>query len=93
MNKIYISCIIGNEKRYLQSIYPINWSPFISGAMSFSSIEEARLTLNCIYKNLFNDEEFTIESLYSIRLITVMKQINGPTTSNVEVPYIFKEGC
>lgn len=90
MKNIYVTSIIGNEKRYLQSIYPIIWTPFISGATKFTSLEEARLTMNCIYKNLFstNDDEyneFTIESLYSITFLIVE---NGVIIG--EVPYILK---
>lgn len=87
MKNIYVMSMIGNERHYLHSLYPVTWSPFISGAMKFASVEEARLTTNCIYKNLFNNENFSIESLYSIRFITVE---NAVVTN--ELPYIIKEG-
>ncbi len=85
MKNVYVSSIINNERHYLHSIYPITWSPFISGAMKFASIEEARLTTNCIYKNLF-DDKFDIDSFYSIKFITVD---NAVITD--ESPYILKE--
>lgn len=87
MKNIYVMSLIGNEYHYLHSLYPISWSPFISGAMKFSSVYEARMTVNCIYKNLFNDENFTIDSLYSIKFVTVE---NAIVTD--ETPYIIKEG-
>lgn len=88
MKNVYVMAMIGNERHYLHSLYPINWSPFISGATKFVSIEEARMTVNCIYKNLFNnDDNFNIDSFYSIRFITVE---NAVVTD--ETPYVIKEG-
>jgi hypothetical protein len=82
---VYVTAVIDNEKVYLHSIFPIKWDPFISGAMKFSSVEEARLALNCSYKHLFNSEEFTLEALYSIHFLGIVNE-------NVEFnePYLYK---
>lgn len=82
---VYVKAIIDNEKVYLRSIFPIIWDPFISGAMKFSSVEEARLALNCAYKHLFNNEQFTLEALYSIHFVGV---VNGDVSFNE--PYLYK---
>lgn len=86
---VYISSKISNEKQYLQSIYPISWSPFISGAMKFPTVEEARETMNSIYKNLFYYPDFSIESFYSIKFVCIERNELGVTTS--EKPYVSKE--
>lgn len=85
MKNIYVSAIIDNEKHYLQTMYPISWSPFISGALKFTSIPEARLNMNCLYKNLFTDN-FTLDTLYTVNFVIVE---NAVITE--EIPYILKE--
>ena len=71
---VYVKAIIDNDKVYLHSIFPVIWDPFISGAMKFSSVEEARMALNCAYKHLFNNEQFTLEALYSIEFVGVVRE-------------------
>lgn len=83
---IYISAKISNEKQYLHNMYPVDWAPFISGAMKFTSIEEARLAMNCLYKNLFYYPDFSVESFYSISFIGIE---NGVIV--FEKPYVVKE--
>lgn len=69
---VYVATIIHGQKEYLHNLYPIAWAPFISGAYKFSSVEEARQQMNFVYKHLFsNEDDFDINSLYSIKFITI----------------------
>ena len=83
---IYVTAKIHNELQYLHNLFPIIWSPFISGAFKFSSIDEARMAMNCIYKNMFEYEDFTVDSLYSMEFIGIT---NG--TVVIKTPYVTKE--
>jgi len=41
-----VKVLIGNDKYYLSSVYPIKWSQFISEAKGYQDEDEARMQLN-----------------------------------------------
>lgn len=48
-SKSYVKIRMGKDLYYLESLYPVKWSAFISSALSFNDECDARIKLNQRY--------------------------------------------
>ena len=71
MCNIRVEAIINSEKRYIEGLYPVMWTAFISNAKNFSSIQEARENLNTRFSQLSESLDHNVSFINDIKLITI----------------------
>lgn len=71
MSNTRIEITINSEKRFLESLYPVEWTAFISNAKIFNSIEDARLNLNYRFAQLSESLNHNTIHISDIRLVTI----------------------
>lgn len=67
----YVELNILNDRFYLHSIYPVNWSSFISDAIKFNSVEETRSIMNKRYSQISQSLDDNLQAINSIKIVTL----------------------